>query len=160
MRANKQLHAPSSRQRVALPKKTIPKRDLPPLAPLTVTDHPWGCVYSGSKPQIIGAGILRFETWPIFANDQATFEGYSLIGDKERRVTIEKDYCPTDTQPGEVWVHYREDERDPGPKIDDALENLSALHAQVLQLIAAIRPVPLSHILAIPAANAFPKLDE
>ena len=44
-------------------------------------------------------------------------------------MTIEKDYYATDTQPGEVWVHYKENERDSAIRMEHAIEEITKLHS-------------------------------
>src|SRR5437762_1707367 len=79
---------PWSRGRNVTQKQDHPKT-LPPVAPLRVRDYPWGCIYQGTKPQIIGAGIVRFEAWPKFPTGQFTFECASEIAGSSRRIRIE-----------------------------------------------------------------------
>ena len=120
-------------------------------SPLLVRDYRWGCVYTGTRIQIIAAGIIPLRNWPTFAKGPPTFEGQWEIAGCIRKVTVEHDYCPTDSTPGEVWVHYREEELSPYEKVDQAIEKLKALHAEILDVVTAIKPLSLSTILNIPA---------
>src|SRR5438046_373176 len=89
----------------------------PPPSELVVLDFAWGAIYTGTRIQIIAAGLARLEDWPTFGKDQLTYVGPCELGGKNRSLTIERDYCPTDIEPGDVWVHYLDSERDPGPRI-------------------------------------------
>lgn len=119
---------------------------------LTMTDHAWGCVVSGTRIQMIAAGIVPLDQWPTLTKDRHTYHGAFPVRGRMRQITIENDTCPTDTRAGDVWVHYRDDERDSGSRVGEALVRLGELQRQIQEVVASIKPIPLSRILAIPDA--------
>ena len=48
--------------------------------PLRVEDRPWGCVFTGTRIQIIAAGIVPLDQCPVFGKNHSTFQGRWLMG--------------------------------------------------------------------------------
>jgi len=128
----------------------------PPQA-LLIEDHAWGCVVRGTRMQIIAAGIIPLAQWPAFTRDRRTFQAVLPVRDRKREIMIEKDDCPTDTKVGAVWVHYLEQERDCASRVEQALQQLATVQQQIMEIVASVKPVPLSRILAIPGAVVAPQ---
>lgn len=65
-----------------------------PVPSLTVRDHSGGCIDTGTKYQVVGSGLIRFEDWPGFSIGQKTFEAHSVINADRRQINIVTDIQP------------------------------------------------------------------
>jgi hypothetical protein len=130
---------------------------LAPTTPPTVRDYSWGCIYTGTKPQLIAAGLIPAKEWPTKKQARIGAERtYSLIPRNDSkgycRARVSGDDYPTDTRPGNVHVRY--EAQDMEPAIERAVQEMCALFAKQLEVVRGMKPAPLSGLLRAKARKA------
>jgi hypothetical protein len=121
---------------------------------LTVQNMPWGCIYTGTRADLIAAKIASEENFP---DEESEFSGYYYVKNHKARVMSWRVSGPGGERPKrgihEVWINYEGADLPAENVARRAKDEIGSIAARLLALIDSVRPRPLSLILGIPGVE-------
>lgn len=127
-------------------------------APPFVQDYLWGCIYTGTKAQLLRCGVIDPKDWPskkkAKLRDSIGADSSISRKDNDRSCSAEVsgDFYPTNTTPGDVRVHYEAWDFDVSTRIEEAIsaaQKVGPLSALQITIIRSAAQKPLSELLRV-----------